>query len=142
MVLGCVKSQKSKVFRYNVSEVRALLHAFLNDGLPKNNDGYIQGCHAIRYDYTPSGLTLTTFIHQSEMHGVTAHLQGLKVARASRWIEGYHWYALMVWLNRENPHSEKNADMPQVRQHDIQKAIEKLMALYFKKVGDRLNGRS
>ena len=133
---------RCNTFRFNITEVKSLLNAYLNDSLAKRKDGYIQGCKAICYDKVSHGLTLTTFICQHEMHEVMQHLRQIKVSRASQWLEGYHYYSLLVWVNFEDPTHEDNAMMPVVRQTDVERSIRKLMALYYKKVGDRFDGKS
>lgn len=125
-----------KIFRFNTSEVKALLWAYYNRDLAKFNEGYIQGCKAITYQ-APNGVLLMAYIHQEEMDALVEHFRTLKTSRACRWLDGWWWYCLLVWTERIAERSKGYEDMPPVRDEDITRAITELMKRYYKKVGDR-----
>ena len=132
-------SCKSCQFRYNTSEVKALLWAYLNKDLSKFNEGYMQKCKAITYEQG-NGILLMSYIHQEEMHTLVEQFKSIKTWRASQQFEGWLWYSLMVWVGRIAPNSKGFEQMPAVEDKHIIKAVKELMTRYYKKVGDRFNG--
>lgn len=133
MGVRCVKSHQMTI-RYNISDVKGLLWSYLSQRLERSNESFTKRLKGISYEKTPRTF-LGQYIHYEEMDQIASHIKSLKVARASQWIEGYHWYALMVWLRFEEP----RADLPMVRDKDVINAIKKLMQHFYKKTKDRFH---